>query len=88
MTTLTVAEMLDAIQKAVTQIDAPDDAFTVDDLMGATGWNNARVRRTPKVAKAQGRLQVVRVQRETIAGVQRPIPGYVLLPPKKAKRGR
>lgn len=87
MTTLTVAEMLDAIQKAVTQIDTPDDAFTVDDLVVATGWPNAKVRHSLKVAKAQGRLRVVQVQRETIVGYLRPIPGYVLLPPKKAKRG-
>lgn len=85
--TITTAEILTELEKAAKLVHSDDDAFTLNELVEATGWGPVQARRRLVAAKKAGRLSVVRVMRENLAGYLQPAPAYRIAPtPKKARK--
>lgn len=52
-------ELLAELVAALKGTDPPEDAFSVDDIMAATGWERQRVYGYLKRAKADGTVETV-----------------------------
>ena len=67
---MTTAELLQALSDATIPRapKEPTDVFTGGDIRQATGWCSVRFTREMVALKRQGRLEVVRVQREALDG--------------------
>jgi hypothetical protein len=81
-TQITEAEILEALAVANA---GPEDARTLNEIVAASCVGKVRVLRALQSLKADGRLQVHRVQREALDGRQSIVPGYTISP--KRKRG-
>ncbi len=85
MTTITTAEILAELEAATKAIDAPDGFCSIAEMVAQTGLADARIRKALIAAKQEGRLQMTRVLRETLAGAMHPIPVYRIVPVKRTK---
>lgn len=84
--TITAAEVLQELERAAALVADAGDAFTLRDLQEATGWGSIRTRNLLRQAKKAGRLEVVRVQRENLAGYLQATFAYRIVPAQKGKR--
>ena len=81
---VTQGDLLDALQQAMTR--PVGEAPTVGELAHGTGQSVPTVRRVLKEMHTAGRLEVLRVKRMALDGVERQVPGYRIKPAaKKAK---
>lgn len=85
MTTITTAEILAELEAATKAIDAPDGFCSIAEMVAQTGLPDSKVRKALIAAKQEGRLQMTRVPRETLAGSMHPIPVYRIVPAKRKK---
>jgi hypothetical protein len=76
---VTTEDLLDALRDALAK---PTDgtASTLAELIAATGYGNAKVRRLLKAVQAEGRLVVVKVYRANLMGTQSQVPAYRINP--------
>ncbi len=79
---VTQGDLLEALQQAMTR--PMGEAPTVGELARGTGQSEHTVRRALKEMQDAGRLEVVRVRRLALDGVERQVPGYRIK--AKAKR--
>lgn len=86
MMTLSVAEILNELAQVGQQADTPEGFLTIPELCLSTGWGESKLRRSLKLAKAAGQLEVRRTMQETLAGTLHPVPVYRVIPPKKGKK--
>ena len=80
MTSITQDDLLAALAEAIRPVEGPTDAKTMDEMMLTSGWGQDKLRRALKLAKQQGRLEVVQVVRESLAGATIRVPAYRLKP--------
>lgn len=74
---ITESELLQAIQDAMQATpDNPSGALTREDLQDQLELSTYSVRKFLKQLHKAGKLEVVKVYRETIDGVKRPTPAY------------
>jgi len=76
---MTEAELLAAIETALSTTESPEGAMTMQELMAASGANEKAMRTRLRALKNAGRLEVVRVGRENLAGYVTPVPAYRLV---------
>ena len=81
-TTITYAEILDALQQAGT---APADAMTMTELADATGFCRGKVRQDLGKLQREGRLLVHRVRRQKLDGNTQVVPAYTIAPKGKKR---
>lgn len=81
---VTEADLLEALQRAMTK--PVGEAPTVGELAVGTGQSVPTVRRALRDMQAAGRLEVLRVRRLALDGVERQVPGYRIKAAPKAKR--
>ncbi len=83
---ITAAELLDALADAHGHA-GPEDARTLNELIADTLVPRDRLLDALRALRAQGRLTVVSVVRESILGTRVRVPAYLIAPaPKKRKR--
>lgn len=85
MTTITTAEILAEIEAATKRTDTKDGYCSIAEMVAQTGLPDARIRKALIAAKGEGRLEVARVSRETLAGAMHPVPVYRITPIKRRK---
>lgn len=83
---VTEADLLDALA-AASKGTAPSDARTAQEMADAAGITAPRVRKALRQLQAQGRLATHHVRRLDLSGRPQTLPGYTILPVKKARRG-
>lgn len=83
---ITEAELLDALAQANVG-DGPEDARTLNELIAEHKISRERMLAALHVCRAQGRLVVHQVYRESLLGRRAPVPAYTVLPrvPRKRK---
>lgn len=81
-----MSEVLQELEAASKQRKSADGYHTVNEMMAATGWGQAKTRKAMLALKAQGRLTMARVDRENLAGSLQPTIAYRILPAKRGKR--
>ncbi len=82
---ITEAELLEALAEATTG-DGPEDARTLLELVGDTGFSPNRVRAALRACHTAGRLVVHYVCRRNIIGQRARVPAYTINAAKKRKR--
>lgn len=76
---MTNAEILAAIELALSTTTDDDGAMTMNELSEALALGHQAVRVRLRALKAAGRLEVVRVKRESLAGIMQPVWAYKIL---------
>lgn len=82
---ITVNELVQALEAAVKKSPAADGAMTVNEMRVRFGWGEGKVRNALFAIKAEGRLEVVKSMRENLAGEMMRTIAYRILPKKKGK---
>ena len=77
---ITEAELLETLAQHL-RGTTPDEARTVNEIMGDTGWGKVKVTRVLQKLQAQNRLVPHRVYRTAIDGTMRPSTAYTMLAP-------
>lgn len=75
---ITQADLLRALEEALVSEQNPEGAMTVKELSAATDMHETKIREGLNQLKSVGRLEVVRVRREDLAGRQMKVPAYRL----------
>jgi len=74
---MTFEEALEQLREAYKE---PDDAYTTEELADSLGVCNRTVQNRLKLLKKNGRLEVVKVKRESLGGYDTTVRAYRILP--------
>ena len=78
---MTAEELLSELESVLAEAGrGPDDAYTREELEEILGLGESAVRRRLRAMKKAGRLQIVTVVRENVAGEPSRRPAYRILP--------
>ena len=80
MATVRDAEIIAALEDVLRAQADPEGYYTCDELCGLLGPGRVMVQRRLQVAKRAGRLDVVRVKRESLDGRMMHTPAYRIVP--------
>lgn len=73
------APFIDDLLRALEQAQKHENnGVTTQELADSIGWSTKRVLKRLKELKAEGRLEVVKVYRESLTGIITPRPGFRL----------
>ena len=75
---ITEAELVQALERALVADDNPEGALTTNELADLTGWHERTVLRALRKLKRAGRLEIVRVQQLDLADRMTKVPAYRL----------